>query len=302
MRLFLFAGLLCLLVDTLPAAAQGRVTLGWGHLFNNDVLGDGQDRWRTTAAVVSQVKGRGWDGALPTRAGEIIEYRFRGDIIAPANLVNPAPGDRRYAGTLGFGLHTHFQRRGAEISLGADLVFTGPQTGLGELQREIHRALGTTIPTVLGNQIENGFHPTVTLELGRTMTLSQGVELRPFVELQGGVETLARIGADLRIGGIGDGELLLRDAITGQRYRVTDAGNRGWAGVIGADIAHVEHSTYLPSSDGYVLTDSRPRVRAGLHWQGEKSSVFYGVTWLGEEFTAQPEGQVMGSLRLNLEF
>ena len=126
--------------------------------------------------------------------------------------------------------------------------------------------------------------------------------MRPFVEIQAGAETLARIGGDLQFGRLGLDELMLRDTTTGQRYRVNRGAGTGLAFVLGADIARVEHSIYLPSSDGFVLTNSRKRVRAGVHWQGEKSSVFYGLTWLGEEFKAQPEAQVVGSVRLNIKF
>ncbi|MCP3972542.1 MAG: lipid A deacylase LpxR family protein [Rhodobacteraceae bacterium] len=302
MRPFGFFLILSLICGTACAQAQGREALGWGRLLNNDVFGDGQDRWQTGSGVVSKVTGPGWNGALPGRAGDIVELRFRGGIVAPANLVNPAPGDRRYAAMLSLGAHTHFELRGAEISLGVDLVVTGPQTGLPSLQREIHKLLDQPMPTVLGAQIPNGIHPTFLLEAGRSYEISPSAAFRPFVELQAGVETLARIGADLHFGLVGRDELLLRDGTTGQRYRAIRGAHVGWAAVLGGDIAHVLHSTYLPASSGYSLTDARTRLRAGVHWQGENSSVFYGLTWLGEEFTAQPEGQVVGSMRLNIAF
>ena len=282
--------------------AQNRGTLGIGRLFTNDFLGDYKDRWRTGAYVVSKVTSFGWTGARPERIGDIIEYRFRSDIIAPDNIINAAPGDRRYAGVLTFGIHTHFQRRRTEISMGGDLVITGEQTGVSSFQREAHKLLRTSRPGVLGNQIPNGFHPTAIVEFGRPFQISQSVSMRPFVELQVGAETLARIGADLQIGRLGLDELMLRDTATGQRYRVNRGVGTGFAFVLGADIARVEHSIYLPASDGYMLTDSRKRLRLGVHWQGEKSSVFYGLTWLGEEFKAQPEAQIVGSVRLNIRF
>lgn len=39
-----------------------------------------------------------------------------------------------------------------------------------------------------------------------------------------------------------------------------------------------------------------------MHWQGGQSEVFYGVTWLSEEFEEQPEGQVLGAVNLRLRF
>lgn len=302
MRSILILCLGLVLMGPACADAQERTTLGWGRLFNNDVLGDTQDRWQTGSGVVSKVTGYGWDGQLPSQAGDIIEYRFRGGIMAPSDLVTPAASDRRYAANLSFGIHTHFQKQNIEFSAGADLVFTGPQTGLGSLQREVHKLVKSPLPTVLDNQIENGVYPTLMLEAGRSFALAPSVALRPFVELQGGVETLVRVGGDIHIGQLAQDELFLRDMVTGQRYRATRGAHAGWAAVLGADIAHVDHSTYLPASDGYVLTDARSRVRAGVHWQGKASSVFYGVTYLSEEFQAQPEGQVVGSMRLNIKF
>lgn len=298
----ILAGFAALILWTPDAYAAGRETLGWGRLFNNDFLGDGRDRWRTGSYVISKVTGYGWTGQRPERPGEIIEFRFRSETIAPENIVAAAPGDRRYAGSLSFGIYTHFQRRGTEISLGGDLVMTGPQTGIGDLQTEVHKILGASVPGVLGNQIPNGIHPTARVEFGRQIQLSSNLTFRPFFEAQGGAETLLRVGGDLTVGRFGQGELMLRDVTTGQRYRASRPDYTGFSAVFGADIAHVEHSIYLPVYDGIALTDQRTRVRAGVHWQGKKSSAFYGLTWLSEEFVGQPESQVVGSVRLNFRF
>lgn len=302
MRLFLFGCVAAAIALAAPVSSQDREKIGTGRLFTNDYLGDNKDRWRTGSYAISIARAYRWDGELPGGFGDLIEYRLRSDIIAPENIVAAAPGDRRYVGALSFGMHSHFQRYGTEFSAGADLVITGPQTGLGELQETIHDIFGASKPGVLGNQIPNGFHPTMTLEAGRSFDLAPNLRFRPFVEVQAGVETLARVGGDLHFGKLGSDELMIRDVTTGHRYRTTKGAYTGFAAVFGADMAHVEHSTYLPSASGFALTDARSRVRAGVHWQGEKSSVFYGVTYLGEEFEAQPEGQVVGSVRLNIRF
>ena len=84
--------------------------------------------------------------------------------------------------------------------------------------------------------------------------------------------------------------------------RGTRMAAQGFAFVLGADIAKVESSIYLPTSAGYVLTDTRSRVRTGLHWQNGKRAAFFGMTWLSEEFVAQPEGQVIGSAQISWRF
>ncbi|MYM54996.1 lipid A-modifier LpxR family protein [Thalassovita mangrovi] len=300
---FLTAAALGLLTLTSQADAGERVRLGYGRLINNDFIGDTQDRWRSGSVASSRIYGTGWDGELPDRFGELLEFRFGGEIIGPDNLVSPAAGDRPFAGILSFGMHTHYQQRKAEISMGLDMVMTGPMTGLDDFQTTLHDVLGVeeASDTTLGGQIGNGVHPTFVMELGREYMLGQAA-FRPFVETRIGVETMLRAGADITIGQIGRGELLVRDPVSGQRYRTMQNSAPGRTFVIGADIAHVTDSAYLPASRGYALTDSRQRLRAGVHWQGEKSSGFYGVTWLGEEFEGQSEGQVVGSIRLNLDF
>ena len=67
-------------------------------------------------------------------------------------------------------------------------------------------------------------------------------------------------------------------------------------------MAYVEDSVYLPDNIGVDLKNNRYRLRAGVNWQGATSSVFYGLTYLSEEFENQPEGQLVGSVRLKFEF
>ena len=301
-RTLLALAAICLSLGS-PAAAQDRVTLGWGRLFSNDALGDTRDRWRTGSYVASMVRGDAWQGSLPSTMGDLLEYRFRAEIIAPADLVSPSPTDRRYVGALSLGAHTHFDMAGLETSVGVDLVMTGPQTGIGKFQTAVHKLIDLPEPKVLDKQIANGFHPTAVAEIGRTFSLGTAATVRPFAEAQIGAETMVRAGGDIVFGSFSTGALMLRDSGTGQRYRAI-AGDRvpGISVVVGADIARVFDSVYLPDTGAAALSDTRSRVRAGMHWQGAKSDVFYGVTWLGKEFEQQPEDQFVGSLNLRLKF
>lgn len=289
----------------LAEADTGRERLGYGLLFVNDTIGDGKDRWRSGSVMSSRVYGPGWSGALPKRAGEILELRFFGEVISPDNLVTPAPWDRPYAGTLALGLHTHFATaRGGEISVGGDLVAIGPQTGLDDFQAAIHDLLGIKKPSplTLGGQIANTIRPSATVEVAREFGVSSNARLRPFMELRGGAETYARVGFDVTFGSVGQGELLTRDPVSGHRMRVVRNKVPGLSWVVGADVAKVFDSAYLPAARGYTLTENRARARVGLHWQGEESMVFYGLTWLGEEFVGQRGGQIVGALQFSLRF
>ncbi len=285
-----------------PACSADRSILGWGRLFTNDFIGDGQDRWRSGSYTISQVRGQTWGGTLPP-FGEILEYRLQTQIIAAADLANPSAADRRYAGVLSFGVHSHFSLGGAEASLGADLVVTGPQTGVGGFQSWAHGLAGAPGPGGLDQQISNGFHPTLGAELGKTFTFSNNTSIRPFGELRAGDETLLRVGGDLVIGGFATGSLMLRDTVTGQRYRAIEGdGAPGFSFVLGADVAAVASSVYLPGSDPLELSKTRTRARAGVYWQGDRFDLFYGLTWASREFETQPEGQTLGSLNLRIRF
>jgi len=285
------------------AKAQDRVTLGHARLLTNDAFGDSKDRWQTGSYAASILRGLSWDGTLPSRPGEILEYRLRAQVLAPADLVAPAPGDRRYAGVLAAGLFTHFAFAQLETSVGVELAATGPQTGIGNLQRAVHNLIGLPEPLAQGNQIGNAVYPSALAEVGRTLRFGDALALRPFVELQAGVETLARMGGDLVLGGLGRGALMVRDTVTGQRIEgINGADGTGLSFSLGGDVARVFDSAYLPAGGAATLLDTRRRLRLGLNWQGERAEVFYGLTLLGREFDTQPEHQVVGSVRVRLEF
>lgn len=281
-----------------------RRSLGYGRLTTNDAIGDGQDRWRTGSVTMSRAFGYEWTGVAPSRLFELLETRAQGQIIAPDNLTRVDLRDRPYAGALALGVHTHSYNRGLEFALGADLVIIGPQTNLDDLHSALHSLLGKPEPSagVLALQIADTIRPTAVAEVGRTYSFGDALDVRPFAEARAGDETLVRIGADLTFGSVGRGELQARESITGQRYRVIYRSDPGYSLTIGGDFAYVSDSVYLPENRGYQLTDRRDRVRAGINWQGQNASAFYGLTYLGREFEGQAEGQVAGSVRLKLRF
>ncbi len=288
------------------AHTPGRVKVGYGRIITNDLIGDGKDRWRTGSVASSRVWAQGWTGTLPSSAGDLLELRFLGQIIAPDRIDRFRPADRPYAGALSVGLHTHFKKGTIEWALGGDVVAIGPQTGLDDFQDGLHGIFGAPrlFPGMLVNQIPDTFRPTLVAEAGKDFVTAGGIRLRPFAEARAGDESLLRIGADITIGGLNDGALLVRDPVSGQRYKAVPPEEEfgGATFVLGADIAHVFDSVYLPESRGYVLNDTRQRVRAGIHWKADTMGFFYGLTWLGREFKAQPEGQFVGSLKLDLRF
>ncbi len=296
---FAFALLMPVMVQ-----AQDRVTLGWGRLFTNDALGDQSDRWRTGSYAVSKVTGPRWSGELPTRPGEILEFRFTVDTIAPASLIAPSADDRRYAGAISLGLGSHFDLGGYDTSVSAGLTMIGPSTGVGLFQSRIHEILNMDVPTtVLDDQIPDQILPQATFELAKGFDLTEAVRFRPFAMAQTGPENLVRVGADVVVGRLGRKDLMLRDANTGHLFRgiVGDSAPQ-FSLVLGADQAHVFNSVYLPADGPAVLLPDRSRIRAGYLWQGADAFVFSGLTYLSPEFAGQTEGQIVGSLTVSFGF
>lgn len=301
MRILPILGAGLLTISTITAAhAEGRETLGIGRVFTNDVIGDGEDRWRTGAYQVSAFRGQPWTGELPTRFGQVIEYRFRGEVISPANIEDPIEGDRLFAGTWWIGAHTHFAWQGLEVTAGADLAITGEQTGLRGVQEGIHDFFNFTDPDLEEFQVDNGVFVHGTVEVARDLAFSSGA-IRPFIELQAGVEEILRAGVDITLGGFGQGGLRMRDPITGQRIAAVVGEDGGFSALLGGDFAYIGGSEFFPSN-GPDLEDTRARLRAGVNYGFGQSNLFYGVTYLSEEFENQPFGQVVGSLSLNLRF
>ncbi len=278
--------------------------VGFGWMFSDDLIGDDHDRWQTSSLNLSWVLARGWNGELPEAFGDVIEIRAYTQMISPEDLITPSATDRQYAGILSLGAFTHFQRRQAEYTLGAELVAVGPQTGVDSLQTEFHKLIGSTPPSqaVLDDQIPNGFYPTAIAEVGREWDLGRSTRIRPFASLRAGDETLARVGFDLVFGQMGRSELLVRDKITGQRYRTMRKSPKGFSAVFGVDAAYVADSAYIPNSGTVSLKHERYRARLGLNWEAKYGTFFYGATYLSREFDPQPEGQVVGSLNFKIWF
>lgn len=69
----------------------GWQSLGMARVFANDTIADRQDRWRSGGYGISAFRGAEWFGALPSQPFEIMEYRLRGEVMAPDNLARPVP-------------------------------------------------------------------------------------------------------------------------------------------------------------------------------------------------------------------
>lgn len=283
-----------------PAEAEETGYLGFAWSHSNDSLGDWRDRWRSSSSEAGILTGPAGMDQAPPRLGQLLEYRFRSDILMPANVRSPHPGDRRHAGMVAFGLHSHARRRNLDLRVGGELVVIGPQTGLYDIQTRLHRILGFDIPNLPDFQIGNTARLEASAETGTSLR-SRGWTIRPFVEVRTGTEDIIRTGIDLTSGS-GPDDLTMRAVATGHRVPFGLFRRAGLHYVAGADVAWVRKSIFLPEALGYRLTPVRLRLRGGIHYTGRKFDLFYGLSWLGKEFEAQPEGQFVGTLQFKIRF
>ncbi len=287
MRLRAASAALILLFAT-HASAE---VIGTSLAVSNDSQGY-YDRWQSNSVQAGVFTRQG--------GGPILEYRFRSDILSPELKTPVDPDDRRHAGVLSFGLHAYRDLGSADLRFGGDIVAVGPDTGILELQKKIHEIFGYPIPDYDGFEIEDALRPQLSAEVGRSFAWRQ-ISARPFAEAILGPEDMLRAGIDLIWAPSPGAGPMARMGSTGHRLPTVDGG-RGISLHLGADVAKVADSLYLPENLSYQLTPLRRRVRAGLGWQGERLSVFGGVAWLDREFEAQPEGQAVGMLHLGLTF
>ena len=89
--------------------------------------------------------------------------------------------------------------------------------------------------------------------------------------------------------------------MTGQRYRTIGASEEKFGFSIGGDIGHVSKSAFFDGAESTML-HRRLRFRTGLHWGQNSKQGFAGLTWLSKEFSGQPKGQILGSVRFILKF
>ena len=293
-----------LLTAATGAQATDYAYVGQGRLLNNDFFGDGHDRWRTGGYILSLTYGR--DGRLSAGSDpfDLMEFRIRAEAIAPRGLSGTKSRDRAFVGLWSLGAHSHQSLGDFDLSYGVDLVATGPQTGIMDIHESIHDALNAQPidANVRENQVENGFYPTATAEIAREFPLGSTM-VRPFAEIIYGVEDIARIGADVTIGALNADVAFGRDPVTGHRFKLAESNETGMSVIFGADYAVVGQSAYFPDDFGVSATSDRLRGRAGIVWQFTPDmSAFYGLTYLSEEYKGQTEGQLVGSLKLNLNF
>ncbi|MFG6082129.1 lipid A-modifier LpxR family protein [Paracoccus litorisediminis] len=283
-----------LLAPALSPAIAGEISTST-QLLTDDYLGDGHDRWRSASYATSRLNGNS--------DSDVREFRLRFEMITPnrLKLATSEDADRPAAGLIGFGFYRSGVHAGLDYRLGAGLAATGPSVMVLDFQDTLHQALGMDelSKPLLDGQIGDKVRPTLSGEIGHQLGRGQ-VEIRPWLAAETGFETMARGGVDLVVGAEAFG-FGVRDEVTGWRLPVNekDRETRGLSFIAGADIAHVFDSVLL---DGREIERDRTRLRAGLQYHFNDSSVFMGWTRLSEEFKGQLEPQTTASISVNIGF
>ncbi|RJK96225.1 DUF2219 family protein [Paracoccus aestuarii] len=292
--------ILMLLVTVGPANADNQRALlngsrlAFSRLLTNDYIGDRKDRWRTFSYAVSVLK--------PFEDKSVGELRFRTEIIAgrKLKLASGQDPDRRMAGVLGIGAYRSAVIGKSDYRIGVELTAIGPQTGLVNLQERVHEKLNQSGPSAYAKELQVGDRILLGFngETGRDFIVGQ-TAVRPWVAVEGGAEAFARVGMDFTLGHT-VGNYGIRDELTGWRLPILQNRNtHGISLIAGFDIAHVVNSVYIEEGD---LTQNRLRLRAGGLVDFKSGRIFYGATYLSEEFKNQPENQVVGSVTISMFF
>ena len=113
-------------------------------------------------------------------------------------------------------------------------------------------------------------------EVAQPSALSSSTNIRPFAEVQTGVEDLIRIGVDVGVFGDLSEALLARAPVSGQRYSVIDRAEEEFLLSAGVDLTRVIGSMFLTGS-ALRASKYRARARFGLNYVHGRWSQFH---WL----------------------
>jgi len=185
----------------------------FGIRWENDTIAN-HDRFYTNgAALWLSHTGESWADPvmdwLPWGQGRrTVTYSLSQAIFTPEDTERevPDPTDRPYAGVLTFGLGLHVDRDNRYHGFKLILGVVGPWAGAGEVQREVHRLIHSTIPQGWDSQVHN--EPVVNLAYEhrrkyRVLGRADGwaVEAIPVVGfMAGNLLTQAQVGAQVRLG------------------------------------------------------------------------------------------------------
>lgn len=124
---------------------------------NNYTSGVGLS-WTTAALPVRAVEGLAWLPAIGSwERAYFHQFRFVAEMYTASDITNPdpPPGDHPYAGILALDLSVFSKGERDLQRWTVRLGMVGPSTGVGELQKSIHRLTGAPIPQGWDSQLSD---------------------------------------------------------------------------------------------------------------------------------------------------
>ncbi len=297
----------------------------WIVEYENDIFA-GEDRYYTSGVRLSRI-------ATAREAPswlESIAVRFPGfedatalpyslsighNMYTPADIVNPElpPDDRPYAAWLHMKFSTGtLHPKGADrVRVGLGIV--GPAALGKQIQRGVHRAIDTDMPTGWDTQLKN--EPTLLLGYDRFRRIVDWAKPDRFgmdVSLLGGMtlgnaHTHATIGSFLRLGhNLPDdfGPPRITPAVSGSGFFVPES-TRSWYVFVGSEGRLVGRDLFIEGNTigGRDGVDARRMVGelfGGLVYTQGRFRAAYTHVWRSREFEGQLAAQDYGALSVSL--
>lgn len=232
-------------------------------------------------------------------------------------------GDRPYAGWLYLGLGLVWKNADVRNSLVLNVGVVGSWSGAEETQRLVHEARGLAVPNGWDNQLHNELGVLAVYERSWRWPKHErrtgfDCEFLPHAGAAlGNVYIYANLGGEFRaglnlpddfgtatIGPAATTSTPVEGAQRATRAERFDFGIYLFARVDGRAVAHnifLDGNTFgeSPSADRKILVADLS-VGASLNYHNTK--VTYALVYRSEEFEAQKEGQLFGSITLNFPF
>lgn len=324
----LLAGLLPAFAANLPAAAEeDRPVLSFQN--ENDLYGDGEDRWFTDGFRLAFAYPAGKEPEMfswvehllpgkPAAANTDVFFAIGQHMFTPADITVPdlIPDDRAYAGWLYGEAGVSGGTRDMQETLTLSLGVTGDPSLAERTQKFVHRLVDSPEPQGWRNQI--AAEPTVQLYYERAwfFTLSDfvgetGIDLSP--RLGGDLGTVfvdASAGLVLRLGNFLPPALppRINPSATGAGKALRPRRNGiGWYVFAGIEGRAVAHNMFL---DGGTFRDGHSVAKKALvsEWSVGAAlslgpfALSYTFVHRSREFELQPEGQGFGSVNVSVAF
>lgn len=302
MTSYLLATVTALAVTASPLAAQVLIPDGEVSNFTNDYFGDGHDRWHSG----SYQKSYFFDEITGSQLFKKLELRGRTQIVTPWKGDVVAGEDRPYSSAIALGAFVHGSAGILETRAGGEFIISGDQTGLPNLQAFAHDSLGMSgsyNPLTRDDpHLDDAFGFRGEAEVAFKSQMSETFMMRPFAEQTFGVDQASTVGVDVVWGTLSANEVWTRDAVTGQLLSASKRNADLFTLVAGVDYSNVSKSMHFEEGSYAELQNEQYRVRVGSITRIHNMTLFFGQTWLSEQFVGQPEVQRVGSMAIDWVF